>query len=81
MRGGEAIPPLFQYAFMAWCSFKKAQGQLYLTIGTPGFLIQFTSLLLLKYYLEVLLFEVFRCWSTRIAANQEEIRKKCSVFL
>jgi hypothetical protein len=28
MRG--AIPPLPQYAFMAWCSIKKAQGQLYL---------------------------------------------------
>jgi len=28
MRG--AIPPLPQYAFMAWCSV-KAQGQLYLT--------------------------------------------------
>jgi hypothetical protein len=28
MRG--AIPPLPQYAFMAWCSVKKAQGQLYL---------------------------------------------------
>jgi hypothetical protein len=26
----EAIPPLTQYAFMAWCSVKKAQGQLYL---------------------------------------------------
>jgi hypothetical protein len=25
-----AIPPLSQYAFMAWCSV-KAQGQLYLT--------------------------------------------------
>jgi hypothetical protein len=23
-----AIPPLTQYAFMAWCSVKKAQGQL-----------------------------------------------------
>jgi hypothetical protein len=34
MRG--AIPPLAQYAFMAWCSVKdKAQGQLYLyfTLG------------------------------------------------
>jgi hypothetical protein len=28
MRG--AIPPLPQHAFMAWCSFKKAQGQLYI---------------------------------------------------
>jgi hypothetical protein len=27
---GKAIPPLPQYAFMAWCSFKeKAKGQLY----------------------------------------------------
>jgi len=26
-----AIPPLPQYAFMAWCSVKKAQGQLYLS--------------------------------------------------
>jgi hypothetical protein len=26
-----AIPPLPQYAFMAWCSV-KAQGQLYLTL-------------------------------------------------
>jgi hypothetical protein len=26
----EAIPPLSQYAYMAWCSLKKAQGQLYL---------------------------------------------------
>jgi hypothetical protein len=26
------IPPLPQYAFMAWCSVKKAQGQLYLII-------------------------------------------------
>jgi hypothetical protein len=25
-----AVPPLPQYAFMAWCSVKKAQGQLYL---------------------------------------------------
>jgi hypothetical protein len=25
-----AIPPLPQYAFIAWCSVKKAQGQLYL---------------------------------------------------
>jgi hypothetical protein len=25
-----AIHPLPQYAFMAWCSVKKAQGQLYL---------------------------------------------------
>jgi hypothetical protein len=25
----EAIPPLLQYAFMAWCSV-KAQGQIYL---------------------------------------------------
>jgi hypothetical protein len=32
MRG--AIPPLPQYALMAWCSVKKAQGQLYiLTYG------------------------------------------------
>jgi len=23
-------PPLSQYAFMAWCQVKKAQGQLYL---------------------------------------------------
>jgi hypothetical protein len=30
MRG--AVPPLPQYAFVAWCSI-KAQGQLYLTIG------------------------------------------------
>jgi hypothetical protein len=29
MRG--AIPPLAQYSFMAWCSVKKAQGQLGLT--------------------------------------------------
>jgi hypothetical protein len=29
MRGG--IPPLRQYAFMAWCPVRKAQGQLYLT--------------------------------------------------
>jgi len=28
MRG--FIPPVPQYAFMAWCSVKKAQGQLYL---------------------------------------------------
>jgi hypothetical protein len=29
----EAIPPLPQYAFMAWCSEKKvAQGELYLYI-------------------------------------------------
>jgi hypothetical protein len=27
----EAIPPLLQYAFMAWCSV-KAQGQLYFYI-------------------------------------------------
>jgi hypothetical protein len=28
---GGAIPPLSQYAFIAWCSVKKeAQGQLYL---------------------------------------------------
>jgi hypothetical protein len=27
MRG--AIPPLPQYVFMAWCSVKEAQGQLY----------------------------------------------------
>jgi hypothetical protein len=27
MRG--AIPPVIQYAFMAWCSVKKAQGQQY----------------------------------------------------
>jgi hypothetical protein len=25
-----AIPPLSQYAFVAWCSVKKAQGQLHL---------------------------------------------------
>jgi hypothetical protein len=24
----EAIPPLYQYAFMAWCSIKKAHGQI-----------------------------------------------------
>jgi hypothetical protein len=30
MRG--AIPPLLQYTFMAWCSVKKAQGQLYLLL-------------------------------------------------
>jgi hypothetical protein len=28
MRG--AVLPLLQYAFMAWCSVKEAQGQLYL---------------------------------------------------
>jgi hypothetical protein len=28
MRG--AIPPLPQYAFMAWCSVKKSQGHVYL---------------------------------------------------
>jgi hypothetical protein len=28
MRG--AIPPLSQYAFIAWCSVKIAQGQLYI---------------------------------------------------
>jgi hypothetical protein len=42
----EAIPPLPQYAFMAWCSV-KAQGQLYLhlylqadtvVLGIPAFL-------------------------------------------
>jgi hypothetical protein len=27
---GGAIPPLPQYTFMAWWSFKKTQGQLYL---------------------------------------------------
>jgi hypothetical protein len=27
-----AIPPFPQYAFMAWCSVKKAQGKLYLFI-------------------------------------------------
>jgi hypothetical protein len=34
MRG--AIPPLPQYAFMACCSLKKAQGQLYLTLHIRG---------------------------------------------
>jgi hypothetical protein len=34
MRG--AIPPLSQYAFMAWCSV-KAQGQLYLYLFIPCF--------------------------------------------
>jgi hypothetical protein len=35
-----AIPPLPQYAFMAWCSVKKAQGQLYLyLIGVDGRII------------------------------------------
>jgi hypothetical protein len=28
-----AVPPLPQYAFMAWCSVKKAQGQLYLYLA------------------------------------------------
>jgi hypothetical protein len=28
-----AIPPLPQYAFMAWCLVKKAQGQLYLYLS------------------------------------------------
>jgi hypothetical protein len=32
MRG--AVPPLPQYAFKAWCSSKKAQGQLYLLHDT-----------------------------------------------
>jgi hypothetical protein len=27
---GGAVPPLPQYAFMAWCSVGGAQGQLYL---------------------------------------------------
>jgi hypothetical protein len=35
----EVIPPLPQYAFMAWCSVKKEQGQLYsylyLSYGLP----------------------------------------------
>jgi hypothetical protein len=29
-----AIPPLPQYAFMAWCLFKRTQGQLYLYLCT-----------------------------------------------
>jgi hypothetical protein len=28
--GREAIPPLPQYAFMAWCLVKKTQGKLYI---------------------------------------------------
>jgi hypothetical protein len=32
-----AVPPLLQYAFMAWFSAKKAQGQLYL------YLLSFTK--------------------------------------
>jgi hypothetical protein len=31
-----AIPPLPQYAFMKWCSVKKAEGQLYLYLHLPG---------------------------------------------
>jgi len=27
-----AMPPFPQYAFMAWCLFKKAQGQLYFVL-------------------------------------------------
>jgi hypothetical protein len=34
MRG--AIPPLSQYAFMVWCSVKKAQGQLHFYLVPIG---------------------------------------------
>jgi len=33
MRG--ATPPLPPYASMAWCSVKKSQGQLYLSLSLP----------------------------------------------
>jgi len=41
---GGAVPPLPQYAFMAWCSVKKAQGQLYLYLYP--YLIKYNNILM-----------------------------------
>jgi hypothetical protein len=39
-----AIPPLPQYAFMAWCSVKKAQGQLYLYLRGYNVSVSYNNL-------------------------------------
>jgi hypothetical protein len=42
---GGAVPPLPQYAFMAWCSVRGVQGQLYFYLLTMLFHVQVLGVL------------------------------------